>query len=136
MSTSSEYDFAGHDDRIRQHYSHAREKHPYFCDVIDVTQNEAENSYAKKRRIEEVKGFLAIRRHDIETEKMCNVLHWHTLLECEVMEVYDAFCNGDKAQAVEELYDAIAVCLRAIDVLEGRQPLGNPATISGNESEK
>lgn len=34
MSTSSEYDFAGHDDRIRAHYDHAREKHPYFCDWV------------------------------------------------------------------------------------------------------
>ena len=36
----------------------------------------------------------------------------------------DALANDDKTQAIEELYDCVAVCLRAIDVLEGRQTLG------------
>ena len=46
--------------------------------------------------------------------------------ECEVREAYEALYNGDKSQAVEELYDCAAVLLRAIDVLEGRQALGKP----------
>lgn len=37
-----------------------------------------------------------------------------------------AVANGDKAQAVEELYDCISVLLRTVDVLEGRQALGRP----------
>ena len=41
-------------------------------------------------------------------------------------ETLEALANGDKAHAVEELYDMIAVCLRTIDVLEGRQKLGKP----------
>lgn len=34
--------------------------------------------------------------------------------------------RGDKANAVEECYDAIAVLLRMVDVPEGRQTLGKP----------
>lgn len=48
---------------------------------------------------------------------------WYDRLNCEV---FHALAYGDKAQAVEELYDCIAVCLRTIDLIEGRQPLGKP----------
>ena len=51
---------------------------------------------------------------------------WDTLLNCEVWEVHDALLRGDNANAVEKCYDAIAVLLRVVDVIEGRQPLGNP----------
>jgi len=43
-----------------------------------------------------------------------------------VWEATEALANGDKAQAVEELYDCISVLLRTVDVLEGRQKLGRP----------
>ena len=51
---------------------------------------------------------------------------WDTLLNCEVWEVHDALFRGDNAHAVEECYDAIAVLLRVVDVIEGRQALGKP----------
>lgn len=56
------------------------------------------------------------------------------MLICEMWEVYDALSRGDRKHAVEELYDCVAVCLRTIDVLEGRQALGKPETISGNSA--
>lgn len=45
-------------------------------------------------------------------------------------EVFEALVSGDKTHAVEELYDCVAVLLRTIDVLEGRQKLGKPETNS------
>ena len=51
---------------------------------------------------------------------------WNELADCEVWEATEALANGDKAQAVEELYDCISVLLRTVDVLEGRQALGKP----------
>jgi hypothetical protein len=42
-----------------------------------------------------------------------------------------AYIKGDIAAAVEECYDAIAVLLCVVDVLEGRQALGNPAKKGG-----
>lgn len=41
-------------------------------------------------------------------------------------EVCNAIARGDNAHAVEECYDTIAVLLRMVDVLEGRQCLGKP----------
>ena len=35
MNPDIEYDWAAHDARIREHYDHARKKHPYFCDMIE-----------------------------------------------------------------------------------------------------
>ena len=51
---------------------------------------------------------------------------WDTLLNCGVWEVHDALLHGDNAHAVDECYDAIAVLLRVVDVIEGRQALGKP----------
>ncbi|MGN0845251.1 MAG: hypothetical protein ACI4QT_08555 [Kiritimatiellia bacterium] len=51
---------------------------------------------------------------------------WDDILDCELWEIYDALAHDDKAQAVSECYDAIAVLMRTVDVLEGRQPLEEP----------
>ena len=60
-------------------------------------------------------------------QKMFQALSAEAVLNCELAEVYEAYARGDTAHAVEECYDAIAVLLRMIDVLEGRQALGDPA---------
>lgn len=65
-------------------------------------------------------------REDIAKDIDTQELIWDTLLNCEVWEVHEAIMKGDTAQAVEECYDAIAVLLRVVDVLEGRQKLGKP----------
>ena len=111
-----------HAHRIIDHYLHAREKHPYFCDMMmprraypDATKEEIRCSLGDIRRV-------------IEVEAKEHTLAWDALLNCEMWEVYDALANDDKAQAIEELYDCIAVCLRTIDVLEERQKLGKPET--------
>ena len=132
MSTSSEYDFAGHDDRIRQHYDHAREKHPYFCDRIAPVDLDKEDKEGLADYREAVKRRLSDMRSDIEELTKNGELDWGGLVICELWEVDEAIADGDTAHAVEELYDCVAVLLRTIDVLEGRQQLGKPQTISGN----
>lgn len=118
-----EYDFAMHDDRVRAHYAHAREKHPYFCDWVAPKETVADIKLKIARHLEWYRNRL---KADIER----GTLGWDNLLDCEMWEVFDALANGDRAHAVEELYDMIAVCLRTIDVLEGRQKLGKPETNS------
>ena len=108
-------------EKIQEHYDHAREKHPYFCDWIGPNA-------AKKcdvRRLETAR--TATRTRIADAIERGNV-GWDDLLDCEVWEVFDALIKGDKAQAVEELYDCIAIILRTIDVLEGRQKLDKPET--------
>ena len=102
--------------KIAEHYCHAKRKHPYFADRLFTDDNDAEEA---KRDLESVRMLLNIERKQ-------GKVYAETLANCEVAEVCDAFARGDKAAAVEECYDAIAVLLRMVDVLEGRQALGKP----------
>lgn len=107
-------------DKIVEHYNHAREKHPYFCDQLQPNHS----------RIRAVIGsMLLVMRNQIRHSITDGNLEFDELLNCELWEVQEAIANGNKAQAVEELYDCIAVCLRTIDVLEGRQKLGKPEEV-------
>ena len=115
-----------HGNRIASHYTHAKEKHPYFCDAMAPIDLDKEDKEGLADYRESVKRHLSDMRSDIEVLIKKGELDWNDLVLCELWEVDEAIANGDTANAVEELYDAIAVCLRTIDVLEGRQKLGKP----------
>ena len=104
------------ESRIWAHYDHAREKHPYFCDTLL-------SSTLPPTYHEEV---LTGTRRMLLTEQSFNQLRALSLLECEEDELKLAISRDDISNAIEEAYDCIAVLLRVIDVLEGRQPLGRP----------
>lgn len=121
LTNQIEYDFAMHDDRIRKHYAHAREKHPYFCDNITYRSD----TYAD---IE-----LEVCRKFLKAENCAGNVKAVTVILCELYEAMQAYTHGDIAHAVKECYDAIAVLLRLVDVLEGRQKLGKPETEGGTK---
>lgn len=106
-----------HSSRIERHYTHAIAKHPYFCDWVAPKETDVDIKLKITRHLEWCRNSL---KSGIERR----TLGWDDILDCEMWEVFEALANGDKAHAVEELYDMIAVCLRTIDVLEGRQKLG------------
>jgi hypothetical protein len=109
-----------HGNQIASHYAHAREKHPYFCDWIKPDAADCDD-------VRRVTNGLAYTRKRVSDAIDCHNVGWDDLLDCEVWEVLDALINGDTTHAVEELYDCVAVLLRTIDVLEGRQKLGKHA---------
>ena len=120
MSEPDKYDtYNSHFERVRAHYAHAIEKHPYFCDRLlpdwPIAKIRSKISVALQYARQRIKA--GAKSHD---------LMWNELADCEVWEATEALANGDKAQAVEELYDCISVLLRTVDVLEGRQALGKP----------
>lgn len=102
--------------RITEHYCHAKSKHPYFADMMFLDENDAE----------EAKANLGTVRMLLRTELKQGEVYAETLVNCEVAEICDAIARGHNAHAVDECYDAIAVLLRMVDVLEGRQKLGKP----------
>jgi hypothetical protein len=110
-----------HISNILKHYAHAKEKHPYFCDIITCISE----SGADTR--------LDIYRSTLKAEADNGCVKADTVLMCEFYEAIQAYKHGDTANAIEECYDAIAVLLRTIDVLEGRQKLGKPETRGGNQ---
>lgn len=103
--------------KIAEHYCHAKRKHPYFADMLFLWDD---------NDVEEAKRYLESVRMLLNIERKQGRVYAETLANCEVAEVCDAIARGDKAAAVEECYDAIAVLLRMVDVLEGRQKLGKP----------
>lgn len=107
-----------HAPRALYHYAHAKEKHLYFCDTF-LPEYISDEECGKV-----IADTLRYIREDMKKngENMCNILSE------EAYEIFEAINNGDTAHAVEECYDAIAVLLRTIDVLEGRQKLGKPET--------
>jgi hypothetical protein len=108
-------------EKIKQHYNHAREKHPYFCDSL---LPEGRSLVSLEKEVEEN---LENARLDIESAERLGRLIPQILLNCEVWEINEAIVDDNITAAVEECYDAIAVLLRIVDVLEGRQALGDPA---------
>ena len=102
--------------RVWEHYEHARKKHPYFADRLILKSD----FLLWEHRLAGVRHWMGIERK----KKMTSA---ETALLCENAEMFAAIEEGNTAAAIEEAYDAIAVLLRTIDVLEGRQPLGDPS---------
>ena len=105
-----------HISSILRHYAHAKEKHPYFCDMITCLSKAGADTH------------LDIYRSRLKAEADNGCVEAGTVLMCEFYKALQAYKHGDTAHAVEELYDCVAVLLRTIDVLEGRQKLGKPET--------
>lgn len=120
---------AYHISNILKHYAHAKEKHQYFCDAIAPVDLDEERRKGTLADYQENTSYsLATVRDNVACDAQNGRLTWEILLLCETWEISDAIAHGDTAHAVEECYDAIAVLLRTIDVLEGRQKLGKPET--------
>lgn len=101
---------------ITHRYYRAVEKHPYFCDMVTRDRWNVKDIQDNVKWLRQyIKEDIA--RHEVEAM---------SLLICETREFEKAMTLKDTAAAVEELYDVIAVCMRIIDVLEGRQELGKP----------
>ena len=105
-----------HAPRALCHYAHAIEKHPYFCDKITcISAADADFNLQLNRQV------LGAAERNGNAEAV-------DVIDCELSEAVQAYTHGDTSAAVEELYDTIAVLLRTIDVLEGRQKLGKLET--------
>ena len=105
-----------HYDSICEHYAHAREKHPYFCDRITCLSPVEADTH------------LGIYRSLLENEIKASKVEARTVLNCEICEALQAYTHGDISHAIEELYDCAAVVLRMVDVMKGWQKLGKPET--------
>ena len=112
-------------ERAIVHYRHAREKHPYFADRLSYSERTGDD-IRDQFRARYADRLLRLRRRFIRNASEIGGLMAECVLECEIAEIYSALAHGDTANAVEECYDVIAVLMRMIDVLQGRQTLGKP----------
>lgn len=87
---------------IVRHYEHAKEKHPVFADVLTHSLTTSAKRYKRLRDEAHANG-------------ECSPLQ---VFLAEYAEVLEAIAVEDKAQAVYECYDCIAVLLRLVDMIE------------------
>lgn len=110
--------------QIAKHYRKAVDRHPYFADVVArVVDNPLWKSYLEASH-DQLKRHILAGCVDVED-----------VIRSEWAEIMEAYTRGDKAAAVEECYDAIAVLLRMVDVFEGRQPFGDVSKMETNGTE-
>jgi hypothetical protein len=100
-------DFAHH---AALHYAKAVRKHPRFADALH-----------KYTDVKFAEADLEKMRDKLNFMRECDAVSADELVECEMLE---AFCAKSAQDAISELYDAVAVLMRMIAVVEGKQKLG------------
>ena len=95
------------------HFAKALRKHPRFADALfgDDAADDAQD-------------VLDAMRRELDYLAKNNWLDASALATCEICEAQLANAHGDAAATVSELYDAVAVLMRMIAVVEGKQKLG------------
>ena len=95
------------------HFLKAVRKHPRFADALfgDDAADDAQD-------------VLDAMRRELDYLEKNNWLDASALATCEIAEAQLANAQGDNAACVDELYDAVAVLMRMIAVVEGKQKLG------------
>ena len=99
--------------RAASHFLKALRKHPRFADALfgDDAADDAQD-------------VLDAMRRELDYLAKNNWLDASALATCEIAEAQLANAHGDKAACVDELYDAVAVLMRMIAAVEGKQKLG------------
>ena len=99
--------------RASSHFLKALRKHPRFADKMfnDFSYDDAKDD------LEDMRQRLC------EDERKGRLMA-EALFLCETAEAEVAYKNGNAAETISELYDAVAVLMRMIAVVEGKQKLG------------
>lgn len=93
-------------DKIKAHYEHAVEKHPKFVDRF------LKGTYIG------AKVNLNLCRMMLKEHIKAGLVDCNDILRCEIAEIHEAYKDGRLSDAKEECFDAIAVLLRMVDMIE------------------
>ena len=93
-----------------RHYLKAMRKHPRFADALD-----------KYTDVKFAKAALEKMRDKLDFMRECDAVSADDLVACELLE---AWCAPNEQETISELYDAVAVIMRMIATVEGKQELG------------
>ena len=105
-----------------RHYSKAVRKHPRFADALFSTSER--NERIRATALSQAECGLEEMREDIYLSTRDGTLEASCLLSCEIAEAEVEHMRGNAAETIGELYDAVAVLMRMIAVVEGKQKLG------------
>ena len=104
-------------DEIVRHYEHAKAEHPYFADSIGELYADGDVAIVKYL----LEDSLERRKRAIEKGTVDAL---EDVLLCELWKLRLVLTKGEKEAAKDKCYGAMAVLLRIVDVIEGRQKLG------------
>ena len=107
-----------------RHYSKAVRKHPRFADALFNWRETYTHNGVHLNIKNEADTLLRVARNTLRTETDGSQVVGKHLLDCEIAEAFCAYAHNDAAACVDELYDAVAVLMRMIAVVEGKQRLG------------
>ena len=107
--------------RAASHFLKALRKHLRFADAL-FDWRELTHPFSGVATLAQSR--LKSCRRSVATGEQYHRLIANDLLGCEIAEAFAANARGDKAACVDELYDAVAVLMRMIAVVEGKQRLG------------
>jgi hypothetical protein len=104
------------------HFLKAVRKHPRFADALFF--NGERDERMREDALQAAELDLEETREDLYLSTRDGSLDARFLLSCEMEEAFVEHLRGDAAACVDELYDAVAVLMRMIAVVEGKQKLG------------
>lgn len=89
-------------NKITEHINKAYLKHPLFVDRLPAKTPQA------------AEANLALCREQLARKKELLLVEPDDLLTCEMAEVWEAYAKGDIDNAIDEVFDAIAVLVRLV----------------------
>ena len=115
--------------KLKKLYAKATKESPYFCDsLLPMHLDKDQLQFTTKCNSNKARNRI-IRGHELHN------LMWNELLDCTVWYATDNMANDKYKEAMENLYLAMVVIMRTMDVLEGKQKLGEVED-AGNQSDK
>ena len=110
--------------RARLHYAKALRKHPRFADALFSMWEHNPN---REDVLDEIDIDFAEAREDLRVDERHKAVVAGSIISVKTLGAFIEYLRGDKAACVDELYDAVAVLMRMIAVVEGKQQLGGGA---------
>ena len=103
------------------HYAKALRKPPRFADALFSMWEYNPN---RENVLDEIDIDFAEAREDLRVDERHKAVVAGSIISVKTLGAFIEYLRGDKAACVEELYDAVAVLMRMIAVVEGKQQLG------------
>lgn len=115
--------------KLKKLYAKTVKESPHFCDSLLPNELSVVHYDDDGKTTFDVKEIASAnlgeaRRRIAKGRELGNIM-WNEILNGDVWEATLHMAEGDNEKAVDSLYAAVVTIMRTMDVLEGRQPLGD-----------
>lgn len=115
--------------KLKKLYAKTVKDSPYFCNSLLPAELSLVHPGTGEKKVYDVKEVAVGNRNRSRArcargQELGNLM-WNEILDNNVWEATAHMAFGENAEAIDSLYDAMVTIMRTVDVLEGRQPLGD-----------